>query len=93
MPLHHIILQEIALLTEELESLRHLHSTAHMQYDEKNELIKEIDRLKMVSLCSLSFLFLIVRWKAHIYTYIYMIYERMVSGMCRMLMSTKGNQA
>eukprot|EP00794_Sanderia_malayensis_P008736 gene8736-9669_t len=40
-------LQEIAELTEELESLRSLKHAATVQCDEKNELIREINRLKI----------------------------------------------
>eukprot|EP00794_Sanderia_malayensis_P008744 gene8744-9678_t len=40
-------LQEIAELTEELESLRPLKHAATVQCDEKNELIREINRLKI----------------------------------------------
>jgi len=40
-------LQEIAALTEELETARDLKHNAEMHFDEKNQLIQEIDRLKM----------------------------------------------
>ena len=43
-------LQEVAELTQELESLRHIKNTSMSQFDHTNELIQQIESLKQVSL-------------------------------------------